>query len=391
MIPNLPVNCCGCEVCAAVCPRQAISFSRNAEGFYFPLINETICVQCGECLRNCPVLNYKNIVNLQNIKCFGGYFKDQLKLCKSSSGGFATALGESFIKSKGIVYGTVYSTNPKSAFFSRAETLDDLYKFRGSKYSQVRKGNVFHDVIFDLENGKRVLFFGLPCEVVALKHIVKNKYFDNLYTCDLICHGVTSERVLEEYVSYIESVMNKKAVSLNMRYKKIGSRKPHFKIDFEDKSSFIKELYETEYGRAFQVLKRPSCNNCYFKGQKRYSDMTIGDFHAVTVNSPVYCSNGVSSIIVHSERGLRLILDSNFDDFIYQEIPINEALNNRAYSESIPSMLNRRTFVKLLLSKGLIYAANSRSTLFYEKQRKFRNRIIAYRRALFTVLKRINK
>lgn len=381
---KLPKDCCGCEACAAVCKKGAIKLTRNDEGFYFPVVDASLCVNCGACEKKCPVLNSDRIGKAENTGFFGGYFTDEVKLLSSASGGFATALGEAFIKEGGIVYGAAYEEGAKSAVYKRAETVSELYGFRGSKYSQVRKKTVYADVSADLNDGKRVLFFGLPCEVAALKLFLTQNLTHGLHTVELICHGVTSEKALADFVSAKEAEYGSTAVKVNLRHKEKNKKEPHIKIDFSDGSFFIKPLYETEYGRCFQVLKRPSCNKCHFKGQNRCADMTIGDFHAVTPKMDIYNQNGVSSVIAHTEHATELI--EKLEGFKLSEIPADAALNNRAYSVSIPKMSNRRSFSKVFISDGIVTAANMKSTINAEKRRKLKNKVIAYSRYLIKIL-----
>ena len=42
-------DCCGCNACGDICPRQAISFQADEEGFLYPHINHEVCIDCGLC------------------------------------------------------------------------------------------------------------------------------------------------------------------------------------------------------------------------------------------------------------------------------------------------------------------------------------------------------
>lgn len=46
-------ECCGCGACYAICPQNAIEMKSDAEGFWYPYIEEKECVKCYLCLNVC--------------------------------------------------------------------------------------------------------------------------------------------------------------------------------------------------------------------------------------------------------------------------------------------------------------------------------------------------
>ena len=46
-------ECCGCALCYAVCPSQAINMEYDTEGFLYPVIDEHKCIKCKKCLKIC--------------------------------------------------------------------------------------------------------------------------------------------------------------------------------------------------------------------------------------------------------------------------------------------------------------------------------------------------
>lgn len=46
-------QCCGCELCSALCPQHAISMQIDEEGFYYPVIDSPKCTGCSNCIRVC--------------------------------------------------------------------------------------------------------------------------------------------------------------------------------------------------------------------------------------------------------------------------------------------------------------------------------------------------
>lgn len=55
--------CTGCEACLNVCPHAAIMMVRDHEGFDYPSIYSDKCVDCGLCVKVCPVLHYEDIAD----------------------------------------------------------------------------------------------------------------------------------------------------------------------------------------------------------------------------------------------------------------------------------------------------------------------------------------
>ena len=76
----------------------------DKEGFMYPVVNEDTCIDCGMCVKVCPIVNEcENKEPYQ--KSYGGYSKDERIINSCASGGVATALSLETIKQRGVVYG----------------------------------------------------------------------------------------------------------------------------------------------------------------------------------------------------------------------------------------------------------------------------------------------
>ena len=49
-----PKLCTGCQMCRQICPKGAISFAPNREGFLAPAVDDAKCIECGLCSKRCP-------------------------------------------------------------------------------------------------------------------------------------------------------------------------------------------------------------------------------------------------------------------------------------------------------------------------------------------------
>lgn len=241
----------------------------------------------------------------------------------SSSGGMFYILASSVINDGGVVYGAVYDDN-FSVVHSRAVTCDELKAMHGSKYSKSDFLNVMTSIGEDLENGKKVLFSGTPCQVNTVKAKFKDSL--NLYTVDVVCHGTPSKEYLADYIKYLENKYHSKVKFINMRYKeereyidnknhpdRVNSRiSPHyFYIEFENGRKINEKSGYNIYYQLFDYFITSGCFKCPFAKMNRVSDITIGDFHEFNTKLGNFNdSNGVSLVIVSTEKGEKLFKDN---------------------------------------------------------------------------------
>lgn len=371
---NNKTECCGCEACQNICPKKIIEMKSDEEGFYYPyVVDSSKCINCNLCEKVCPLKHINKSAKFEEIS-YAGFYENLEDVKKSASGGAATSLAQNFIKNNGVVYGVSYTNDNLSCIeFKKATKLNELESFRGSKYAQARKKNIFKSIREDLKN-KKVLFIGLPCEVNALYLFLGQKN-PNLFTCSLICHGPTSPLVHKEYIEWLIKQTNKSIKEFTLRYKKEGWKPYYIKAKFSDDSLFTEKFSKSLYGRCFKFLKRPSCNCCKIKREYSQSDVTIGDYHNASVNNmKLFNSFGVSSLIVHSEQGKKLV--EELDDFYIEEISIDSARKNVAYNHCIKKLGNREEFGKVISTGGIEEACKLKSCERIEKKEIFNRKVL---------------
>lgn len=99
--------CTGCMACKQKCKNDAIGIIYD-KGFAYPLIDETKCVECGLCIRSCPVLNMQGKNGNRHeaeTTCIAAWNKDDDVRMRSSSGGSFSVMAENILSEGGVVFG----------------------------------------------------------------------------------------------------------------------------------------------------------------------------------------------------------------------------------------------------------------------------------------------
>ncbi len=347
--------CCGCSVCSNACPQNAITMEYDEEGFIYPKVNLEKCVDCGLCAKVCPNTHTDNL-NRPFSKVFGGYSSDKEVMENCTSGGFVTDLSKLVVRLGGVVAGVRYASDYIKAEYDIAQSEDQLKAFMGSKYVQAEKKDIYIRIKDYLKvSEKPLLFVGCPCDVYGLKRYL-NKEYENLITCELVCMGVTSYRIAEDYKKYTENKNRSSLVFINARSKKNGWYVPHLEEVFENGKTKLSTLFGTMYGYGFQVYNRPSCFSCYYRGENGVGDFRVGDFWGIKPEDPFWNKNGVSCIFVRTPKAQNLLGKLAEDGFIVYETQYTTATENNMSSyknKDEKYILLREKFAKIYLEEGL--------------------------------------
>ncbi len=297
-------DCCGCGACAQGCPKGCIAMRADKEGFLYPEVDKDACTDCGLCEKVCPELNPD--AEREPKKVLAAVNKDEQVRLRSSSGGVFYLLAEEFIREGGVVFGARFDENWQ-VVMDYAETLEGVQAFMGSKYVQARTGKAFIDAKQFLQDGRKVLFSGTPCQIAGLRHFLRKEY-DNLLTVDIVCHGTPSPEV---WGRYLDEVLREcgKVKELAFRNKAQGWRKFSFKLAYseEDETLLVQSpAGKNPYMKAFlkDLILRPACYGCKFKSGRSHSDITLADFWGIwNVNPQMDDDKGASMVFINSEKG----------------------------------------------------------------------------------------
>ncbi len=349
-----PKDCCGCEACSNICPKQCISMRLN-EGFYYPEIDNTKCINCNLCETVCPIINHTE-TDGENKFGIAGYIKDHSARVKSTSGGIAYLLCKYVVENNGLAYGVSFDSNFNS-IFSGASDIEELKQQQGSKYPQSRVGRIYAEIEKVLCNGKTVIFVGTPCQVYGLSNYLRKDY-NNLFLIDLICHGVPSPEVWQDY---LKNMFHDEIIkSVVFKHKEIGWKRWNVRIE-TDKRIYSQErtddIYMSSYLCGYNV--RPSCFSCNFKEDSRKADITIADGWGVPEEDrEINDDKGLSSLIINTKKG-RQLFDLVKNELIFKEFSVDELVRgNVAYSRNITQNLFRNKYLNDIQKKGVLITLN---------------------------------
>ena len=193
-------SCCGCGACANICPNGAITMKPDKWGYSYPVVDSSRCVSCGACKKAC---SYQNGISLHEpIRAYAAVNKTQQQLEKSASGGAFSAVATYFLKNESVVYGAAldFEGGHPIAHLVGIDDASQLWRLQGSKYVQSAVEQTYKQAKQNLDAGKKVLFSGTPCQIAGLYGYLKKEYA-NLWTIDVICHGVPNLKFFDDYLS----------------------------------------------------------------------------------------------------------------------------------------------------------------------------------------------
>lgn len=343
------VDCTGCQACKQVCPKNAIDMIEDEEGFLYPKKNSN-CIECGLCEKICPLQNEISNKTIEQ-EVYAGEYKDKDILRKSSSGGAFTAICKSFCDKNYVIFGAKFDSN----FQVKHDYIEDINEidiFRKSKYVQSDINNMYLKAREFLNKGKKVVFSGTPCQIAGLKSFLNNKEFENLLCVDIICHGVPSAKVWNQYIKYVEKKYNSRIKDINFREKITKNNicnSKGIKIELENGKTIIEDNIKNYYLRAFQreLLFRPSCKKCKFANSNRISDITIGDCWGINkIHPELDVHKGVSLIVINTEKGNKI--KEKLEEYMnLQKLDLNFAIKENAqFREPTKFHKNRDKFYK---------------------------------------------
>lgn len=350
--------CCGCTACVNICPNKAIKMIEDEEGFLYPEIDKSKCIECGLCKKVCAFQNGYDIDNrLKDINVYATKSKSDEVRYKSSSGGMFTEISDYVLKNNGVIYGVAFDSNFK-AIHIRAENEKERDRCKGSKYSQSELNDIYLKVKSDLEENRLVMFTGTPCQVAGLNKFLLGTNKEKLILIDIICHGTPSPKLFQDYIKCIEKINKSEVKEYYHKAKDLGwghIEKVVYKNGKVDKTSLLSQAWKMIFYTNLGL--RPSCYNCKYTNTKRSSDITIADFWGIEKSSPEFADKkGISLVIVNTNKGQE-VFDNIKNNIDYKEENIDNAIiKNPQLKQSVKiDFEKRKEFWNAYNRKGMKY------------------------------------
>ena len=346
-INDLDIPCTSCQMCASVCPHNAISIRLNNYGFYEPNINNDLCINCGICKKIC--IKYDKLVKSDNnydVYAFKHTSKNVLK--NVSSGGAAFTLAKLASDNDYLIAGTIYDCKQNNAKMKISNNAND---FVGSKYIQTYVDNIYKKLLNDVT--QKYIVFGTPCQIYSLNKAANYRGIrDNYILVDFFCHGCPSMFLWNKYIS---------------EYKKTKGHEKIKKVEFRSKSKSWHEFCisindtcqknsDAFYNLFFSdIILNEACYNCNIRSTLNYADIRIGDFWGKMYDGD---ADGVSAVIPISDKGKNfinflpkkcIISKHNFDDIVkYQAFNIHYPYNKELRLKLINILKTKYSIKKAL-------------------------------------------
>ena len=280
-------------------------------------------------------------------------------------------LAEGFIEKGGYVCGAVLDSGDMEIRHKIADNTNDIIPMRKAKYAQSNIGMLYRDIKKLLDDEKNVMFTGTPCQVAGLYAFLEKDY-DNLYTVDVVCNGVPSQKLLKTYVeeiSLLPSVSTDdeppKPVHVFFRNKKRpGIASNHsIRIQFDNGREYEGTLRDDdpfEHAYHDRLALRKSCSDCAFCEFPRQGDLSIGDFWDISEIEPGMSDRlGTSLVFVNNPKGRQLYDSIRHRLFKRKLMKIKtDDIKKNRLSALNPANPMRERFMNLLRSHSLADSGN---------------------------------
>lgn len=326
-----------------ICPKKCIAMIYDNEGFMMPSIDGLECMNCSLCEKVCPEMNPLIRDNKAKPQAFACWNKDPDIRFYSTSGGMFSVIASYILEKGGIVFGVALGDN-LIPYHRTVHSIEQLIELRGSKYIQSEIHYAFRDIKQILDNKKIVLFSGTPCQVAGLLSFLGKRY-NNLYTTEVICHGVGSTSVALKCFHDQETKWDSKIKRVFFRSKKNGWKISTICFELENGNQKFIKSYNNLFMTSFygSLISRRSCSTCQHATLPRIGDITLADYWGLDPSAvpKEEFKKGISLMLLNNDKAQKLFEEFK-DRAIYMERPLKEAITGNKHLQEPATRPSRR-------------------------------------------------
>lgn len=346
--------CCGCGVCKAICPTQAIAIEIDENGFFKAKVKESTCVSCGKCITVCPNENVKRGTSIYTQELYSYKSNSTDTLLFSSSGGVAFDISRFLLDDGYTIVGCQFNRDKQRAEHIIVTEKQNISLLQGSKYLQSDFSNVVNKLQYIITP---IVVFGTPCQIAAARKLLQQR--NDVIYIDLICHGVPSYLLFESYKKHLNDTYGISLEGFNIvfRYKQKGWRKIYLYSYNRDKEVCLSQDDDLFF-RMFEAgnCYMEACYECQWRDQSQ-ADIRIGDYWG---NRFINDKSGVSMVIPLTQKGKNLLVELGktkvgnldrhpMDDLLSCQQTVN--LPKPVYYEEVIEKLQKNCLTKAMVKK----------------------------------------
>ena len=305
-IENYGQLCTGCGSCSLSCSKNAITMTMGQNGFIQAEVDGEKCVNCGLCLKACPMIYNSDSSPVQQAKMFAVKSNDRSVLKVSSSGGAGYVLAKHLAVQGYDVVGCIYNEEKECAEHIAVDHSkpEKIHLFQGSKYLQSNFANFFPQIS---RNDNPLAVFGTPCQIAGFKKYISLFGKDRrVVYVDLICHGVPSNNAWRKYKQWFRKTngLTTGKIGISFRYKEKGWHEKYALIK-TDKGNRCEHQDKNYFFRFFEACNgfSDSCYECRWRDQS-CADLRIGDYWGLKFAGD---TDGVSMVVSFTSVGNTII------------------------------------------------------------------------------------
>lgn len=365
-------------MCAAVCPKEAITIRLNKEGFYRPSVEEDSCVDCGLCVKVCykfdKAIQVTESAELDDMPLYAASSREDALLQQTTSGGIADLLAKELVADGYTCIGVGYDDGKAIAYDYCAHTKEETDGFRGSKYIQSYTLPAFKELVNKCRTEKFAVF-GTPCHIYAVNRFLEMRNLrDKCVLVDVFCHGCPSLHAWRKYQDEVKKLIGKPRFDRVDFRSKVKGWGNFYVVVVEGIRTFISSPKKDEFYELFfsDLILNEACADCALRSTMAYTDIRLGDFWGKH-----YALNrkGMSAVVLATKRGR----------FIFNRIQSQISCEECAYSEMLPYQSYGRNYTpnkelrkRLLQLLGETDVALSQVVGIYHKHQSLPGRMKRY-------------